>query len=46
MRSRVSLTHQEAVRLLALADAVEEDGQVVVVVELVDVHLPEGKGTD
>mmetsp|Transcript_2594 Transcript_2594/g.5830 ORF Transcript_2594/g.5830 Transcript_2594/m.5830 type:complete len:313 (+) Transcript_2594:211-1149(+) len=35
-----TLHRQEAVRLLLFADAVKEDGEVVVVVELVNVHLP------
>lgn len=35
-----ALTSEELVRLLLLADAVEEDREVVVVVELVEVDLP------
>jgi hypothetical protein len=35
-----TLHGQEAVRVLLLADALEEDGQVVVVVELLDLNLP------
>ena len=46
MQARTVLKHventlhgEEAVRLLLLAQAVEEDGEVVVVVELLDVDL-------
>jgi len=35
-----ALDREEAVRLLLLAQAVAEDGEVVVVVELLNVHLP------
>mmetsp|Transcript_2172 Transcript_2172/g.5516 ORF Transcript_2172/g.5516 Transcript_2172/m.5516 type:complete len:483 (-) Transcript_2172:226-1674(-) len=35
-----ALDRQEAVRLLRLADAVKKDGQVVVVVQLLNLHLP------
>lgn len=35
-----ALDRQEPVRLLLFPDAVEEDGQVVVVVQLADVNLP------
>jgi hypothetical protein len=35
-----TLNREEAVRVLLLADALEEDGQVVMVVELLDHNLP------
>mmetsp|Transcript_136744 Transcript_136744/g.381121 ORF Transcript_136744/g.381121 Transcript_136744/m.381121 type:complete len:382 (+) Transcript_136744:54-1199(+) len=35
------LNSQEAVRVLLFAEAIEEDGQVVVVVQLLDLHLPD-----
>ena len=34
-----ALHRQEAVRLLALADAVEENGQVMVVIQLININL-------
>mmetsp|Transcript_35192 Transcript_35192/g.113355 ORF Transcript_35192/g.113355 Transcript_35192/m.113355 type:complete len:224 (+) Transcript_35192:85-756(+) len=35
-----ALDRKKAVRLLLLADAIEKDGKVVVIVELLNVHLP------
>ncbi len=35
-----ALHRKKAVRLLRLPDAIKEDGQVVVVVQLLDLHFP------